>query len=69
MHGYDPDNRDMHGIFYAAGPSFKKGFVQPTFENVNIYELLAKVLQVKPAKTDGAGEGHFEAVDRGGKGS
>ena len=53
MHGYDPDNRDMHGIFYAAGPSFKKGFVQPTFENINIYELLAKVLQVKPAETDG----------------
>jgi len=53
MHGYDPDNRDMHGIFYAAGPSFKKGFVQPTFENVNIYELLAKLLHVKPAKTDG----------------
>ncbi len=53
MHGYDPDNRDMHGIFYAAGPSFKKGFVQPTFENVNIYELLAKLLQISPAKTDG----------------
>ena len=53
MHGYDPDNRDMHGIFYAAGMSFKMGFVQPTFENVNIYELLAKILKIKPAKTDG----------------
>ncbi len=53
MHGYDPDNRDMHGIFYAMGPSFKKGFVQPTFENVNIYSLLARLLKVQPAKTDG----------------
>jgi alkaline phosphatase D len=53
-HGYDPANRDMHGIFYAAGPSFKKGFVQPAFENVNIYELLAKLLKIKPAKTDGS---------------
>jgi predicted AlkP superfamily pyrophosphatase or phosphodiesterase len=52
-HGYDPDNQDMHAIFYAAGPSFKTGFVQPTFENVNIYELLAKLLNIKPAKTDG----------------
>ncbi len=52
-HGYDPDNRDMHGIFYAVGPSFKKGYVQPTFENVNIYELLAKLLEIRPAKTDG----------------
>lgn len=53
MHGYDPDNKDMHGIFYAEGPSFKKGYVQPAFENVNIYELLAKLLGIKPAKTDG----------------
>ena len=53
MHGYDPDNRDMHGIFYADGPSFKKGFVQPAFENVHIYELLAKLLEITPAKTDG----------------
>ena len=53
MHGYDPDNRDMHGIFYASGPSFKKGFVQPTFENVNIYALLARLLKLQPAKTDG----------------
>jgi predicted AlkP superfamily pyrophosphatase or phosphodiesterase len=54
MHGYDPGNKDMQGIFYASGPSFKKGFVQPTFENVNIYELLAKLLKIKPAKTDGS---------------
>lgn len=53
MHGYDPDNRDMHGIFYASGPSFKQAFVQPAFENVNIYELLAKLLEITPAKTDG----------------
>jgi alkaline phosphatase D len=53
VHGYDPANTDMHGIFYAEGPSFKKGFVQPTFENVNIYELLARLLNIKPAKTDG----------------
>jgi len=52
-HGYDPDNRDMHGIFYAKGPSFKKGFEQTSFENVNIYELLAKLLEISPAKTDG----------------
>jgi len=52
-HGYDNDNSDMHGIFYASGPSFKRGYVQPAFENVNIYELLARLLQIVPAKTDG----------------
>ncbi len=53
-HGYDPDNTDMQGIFYATGPSFKKGYVQPVFENINIYELLARLLWIKPAKTDGS---------------
>jgi predicted AlkP superfamily pyrophosphatase or phosphodiesterase len=24
-HGYDIENSDMHAIFYAAGPAFKKG--------------------------------------------
>ncbi len=52
-HGYDPHNRDMHGIFYASGPSFKSGYVQPTFENVAIYGLLAKILGLKPAANDG----------------
>jgi predicted AlkP superfamily pyrophosphatase or phosphodiesterase len=53
MHGYDPDNRDMHGIFYAMGPSFKTGYTQPAFPNVDIYDLLAKILGIKPAKNDG----------------
>jgi predicted AlkP superfamily pyrophosphatase or phosphodiesterase len=52
-HGYDPRNRDMHGIFYATGPAFKTGFVQPTFENVAIYVLIARIIGIKPAKTDG----------------
>jgi len=52
-HGYDNDFKDMHAIFYAAGPAFKKDYVQPTFENVNIYPLIADILKLNPAKTDG----------------
>ena len=52
-HGYDNDFKDMHAIFYAAGPAFKKGFVHPTFENVNIYPLIAKIMNLKPAPVDG----------------
>lgn len=52
-HGYDPKNRDMHGIFYAMGPSFKKGHLQPTFQNVAIYNLMACILGIKPAPNDG----------------
>ena len=52
-HGYDNDFKDMHAIFYAAGPAFKKGFVHPTFENVNIYPLIANIMKLQPAPTDG----------------
>ena len=52
-HGYDPHYKDMHAIFYATGPAFKQGYVHPTVENVNVYPLLAKILGLKPAETDG----------------
>ena len=52
-HGYDNRFKDMDAIFYAIGPAFKKNYKQKTFENVNIYVLIAKILGLKPAKTDG----------------
>ena len=52
-HGYDNRWRAMHAIFYAAGPAFKKSYRQKSFENIDIYPLIAKILQLKPAKTDG----------------
>ena len=52
-HGYDTRNTDMHAIFYAAGPDFKKHYIQPSFQNIHIYPLLAHLLGIKPAKTDG----------------
>jgi len=52
-HGYDPQNRDMHAIFYAMGPSFKEGYSHRSFENVCLYPLLAEILGLDPAQTDG----------------
>ncbi len=52
-HGYDIRNTDIHAIFYAAGPAFKHGYVQPSFQNIHIYALLAHLLGIKPAQTDG----------------
>ena len=53
-HGYDNINRDMHAIFYARGPAFKEGYVMPTFMNVHIYPLIAKILEIEPyEKIDG----------------
>jgi predicted AlkP superfamily pyrophosphatase or phosphodiesterase len=53
-HGYDPrDAISMRGIFVAAGPAFKSGVVLPAFENIHIYDALARVLGLMPAKNDG----------------
>lgn len=52
-HGYDISNTDMHAIFYATGPAFRVNYVQPSFSNTDIYLLLAKILGLSPAKTDG----------------
>ena len=53
-HGFDNDVKDMHAIFYGAGPVFKSKHVQPTFDNVNLYSLFAEILKLDPAQTDGS---------------
>jgi alkaline phosphatase D len=52
-HGYDPQNRDMHAIFYAEGPAFKTGYLHSSFENICLYPLLAEILNLEPADVDG----------------
>ena len=52
-HGYDIRDTDIHAIFYAFGPAFKHGYIQPAFPNTDIYPLLAFLLGIEPAKTDG----------------
>ena len=45
-HGYDNFWLDMHGLFIAAGPAFKKGYRTGTVQNVDIYPLLCKILGI-----------------------
>ncbi len=48
MHGYDSDYSEMHGIFYANGPSFMNGVRIDPFENINIYPMICKNLNLSP---------------------
>lgn len=43
-HGFSPEYKDMHGIFFANGPMVKPGFQIPTFGNIHVYPLLATIL-------------------------
>lgn len=52
-HGYDPQLISMRAIFIAAGPAFKRGVTVDPFENVSLYNVLAKILGVTPPLNDG----------------
>ena len=48
MHGYLTNDKDMHGSFFASGPSFNKGLILESFENINIYPLICEILNIAP---------------------
>lgn len=52
-HGYDNKHPEMQATFIAHGGTFKQGLVVEPFENTNVYNLMCKILGLKPAKNDG----------------
>jgi predicted AlkP superfamily pyrophosphatase or phosphodiesterase len=62
-HGYDNLNSDMFAIFYACGPSFKKKYKLKELNNTDIYNLICRILDIKPALNDGNPE-HIKGMLR-----
>jgi predicted AlkP superfamily pyrophosphatase or phosphodiesterase len=54
QHGYDNDLKSMRATFIAAGPAFSQHAILPPFSNVHIYSLMAYLLNLRPAETDGS---------------
>ncbi len=52
-HGYDNTNPDMDAIFYGSGPAFKRNYRSEKFNNVDLYNLMCKMLNIRPALNDG----------------
>jgi len=52
-HGYDNQNPELYSIFYAAGPAFKKNRTLQELNNVDVYNIVCKILNLKPAPNDG----------------
>jgi predicted AlkP superfamily pyrophosphatase or phosphodiesterase len=50
-HGFDPQVEDMHGLFIASGYQIKKAQLG-YFENIDVYPLMAKLLNIRPEKND-----------------
>ncbi|MBT3587304.1 MAG: alkaline phosphatase family protein [Flavobacteriaceae bacterium] len=54
VHGYDQKYKEMHGIFYANGPAFKKAYRIPSIKNIHIYPLMCEILGLEvPSNIDG----------------
>uniref|UniRef100_A0A804R5U7 Uncharacterized protein n=1 Tax=Zea mays TaxID=4577 RepID=A0A804R5U7_MAIZE len=53
-HGYDNAFFSMRTIFVAHGPRFQGGRTVPSFENVEIYNVMASILNLKPTPNNGS---------------
>lgn len=53
-HGFDNREEEMWALFVASGPDFKENFKMEAFENIHLYELMAHLLNIEPATTDGS---------------
>ncbi|XP_074354002.1 uncharacterized protein LOC141692938 [Apium graveolens] len=52
-HGYDNAFFSMRSIFIGHGPRFAKGVKVPSFENIQIYNLITSILNIKGARNNG----------------
>ncbi|MBU1439294.1 MAG: ectonucleotide pyrophosphatase/phosphodiesterase [Gammaproteobacteria bacterium] len=52
-HGYDNQHPTMQAIFIGQGPSFAAGRTIPAFANIQLYNLMCRILGITPATNDG----------------
>ena len=52
-HGYDPALPSMRAAFIAHGPAFREGVVIPSFDNVDVYPLMTRLLGIPARENDG----------------
>ena len=48
-HGWDNRYPSMHGLFLARGPAFREGARPDSLQAVDVYGVLARVLDLRPA--------------------
>ena len=55
-HGFDAhEHKDVQATFFAWGPAFKTHLQIPSFENVEVYDVMTKILDIKGLPNDGTG--------------
>lgn len=56
-HGYDNQLESMRAFFVGHGPAFKSNKVTEPFNNVDVYNIIANILKLKPTLNDGSDKG------------
>jgi predicted AlkP superfamily pyrophosphatase or phosphodiesterase len=67
-HGYDNELPSMRAIFIAHGAAFKKQAVIEPFENIQIYNVMTRILGLTAASNDGDDSVAVSALAGGAKG-
>lgn len=52
-HGFLNCDKQMSAIFVATGNMFKQNYTKQKIKNVDVYNLMAYILRITPAKNDG----------------
>ena len=52
-HGWDNAWPEMDALFIGSGPAFRRGVRGETFDNVDVYPLLARLIGITPRASDG----------------
>lgn len=52
-HGYDNNLESMRAVFMARGPAFKEGLKVEGFDNIHVYALMCKLLEITPSSNSG----------------
>ena len=59
-HGYDNEIPSMRATFIAHGPAFKQHLLAEPFSNIQVYNVMTRILHLKPASNDG----NFDLADQ-----
>lgn len=59
-HGYDNKSPKMQAAFVANGPRFRSGVEIPHLQNIDLYHLFARLLNIEQL----AAELHIDGIDR-----
>lgn len=52
-HGYDNDLESMRALFVGHGPAFRDGVTIEPFLNVELYNVMAGIMDIEPSPNDG----------------